>query len=239
MLPYRYHHSVDFCQFLWVEHNRMDRTLVSHYMFLLFTSAFLSYWYLDQALAHYIHASGINVSNTFFNAVTQFGDSKYPLIATFLLYLIYRKSDKLFARKNLYVFSAVAVSGLIVDIIKVIAGRMRPELLFDTHQYGFSGFKFESSFYSFPSGHSATAFSFFVALALLNPKYKLLFLASAILIVLSRIILLQHYLSDVAIGSAIGAFFAYGIYHQYYLHAKSVRRFSLVAYKRSLSKSFV
>lgn len=216
----------------------MNRALISNYMFLLFVSAFLSYWYLDQALAHYIYQSGINVSNTFFNAVTQFGDSKYPLIATFLLYLIYRKSDKLFARKNLYVFSAVAISGLIVDIIKVIAGRMRPELLFDTHQYGFSGFKFESSFYSFPSGHSATAFAFFIALSLLNPKYKPLFLVLAILIVLSRIILLQHYLSDVAIGSAIGAFCAYGIYYRYYLRANSVRRFSLVFYKRSLSKSF-
>lgn len=217
----------------------MDRTLVSNYLFLLFTSALLSYWYLDQALAHYIHQSGINVSNTFFNAVTQFGDAKYPLIGTFFLYLIYRKSDKLFARKNLYVFSAVAISGLIVDIIKVIAGRMRPELLFDTHKYGFSGFKFESSFYSFPSGHSATAFAFFVALALLNPKYKSLFVASALLIVLSRIILLQHYLSDVAIGSAIGAFCAYGIYHRYYLRAKSVRRFSLISYKRSLVRNLI
>ncbi len=216
----------------------MNRTLVSNYVFLLFAFAFLSYWYLDQAVAHYIHASKINESNTFFNAVTQFGDSKYPLIGTFLLYLIYRKSDKLFARKNLYLFSVVAISGLIVDVIKVVAGRMRPELLFDAHQYGFSGFKFESSFYSFPSGHSATAFSFFIALALLNPKYKSLFVASALLIVISRIVLLQHYLSDVAIGSAIGAFCAYGIYHRYYLQAKSVRKFSFVSYKRSLSKNF-
>lgn len=216
----------------------MDRTLVSNYLFLLFAFAFLSYWYLDQALAHYIHETGVNVSNTFFNGVTQFGDAKYPLIGTFFLYLIYRKRDKLFARKNLYVFSAVAISGLIVDIVKVIAGRMRPELLFDAQQYGFGGFKFESSFYSFPSGHSATAFSFFIAISLLNPKYKYPFLILAVLIVLSRIILLQHYLSDVAVGSAIGAFCAYWIYHRYYLRAKSVRRFSLVSYKRSLSKNF-
>ncbi|MDD2950897.1 MAG: phosphatase PAP2 family protein [Sulfuricurvum sp.] len=216
----------------------MNRALISNYMFLLFASAFLSYWYVDQALALYIHTLGINVSNTFFHAVTQFGDSKYPLLGTFLFYLIYRKSDKHFARKNLYIFSTVAISGLIVDIVKVIAGRMRPELFFENQQYGFSGFKFESAFYSFPSGHSATAFSFFIALALLNPKYKPLFIALALLIVLSRIILLQHYLSDVAIGSAIGAFSSYWIYHRYYLHAKSVRRFSLVSYKRSLSKSF-
>jgi membrane-associated phospholipid phosphatase len=216
----------------------MDKTLISNYMFVLFVSAFLSYWYVDQTLAFYIHQSGIHLSNTFFHAVTQLGDSTYSLIGTFLLYVFYRKKDKLFARKNLFIFSAVAISGLIVDIIKVIAGRMRPELLFDAHQYGFNGFKFDSAFYSFPSGHSATAFSFFIALALLNPKYKSLFVVSALLIVFSRIILLHHYFSDVLIGSGIGAFCSYWIYHRYYLLAKSVRRFSLVSYKRTLNKSF-
>jgi undecaprenyl-diphosphatase len=58
--------------------------------------------------------------------------------------------------------------------------------------------------YSFPSGHSITAFAVAVSLGLFYPELQVCLLAAASLIAASRIILGMHFLSDVLAGSAIG-----------------------------------
>src|ERR1700728_2260967 len=58
--------------------------------------------------------------------------------------------------------------------------------------------------YSFPSGHSITAFAVAISLGLFYPFLWSLLLVVAFLIAVSRIILGMHFLSDVLAGSAIG-----------------------------------
>ena len=58
--------------------------------------------------------------------------------------------------------------------------------------------------YSFPSGHSITAFGIAIAVGLFYPELQVCLLAAAFLIAASRIILGMHFLSDVLAGSAIG-----------------------------------
>jgi undecaprenyl-diphosphatase len=58
--------------------------------------------------------------------------------------------------------------------------------------------------YSFPSGHSITAFAVAVTLGLFYPFLQPCLLALALLIAASRIILGMHFLSDVIAGSALG-----------------------------------
>jgi undecaprenyl-diphosphatase len=58
--------------------------------------------------------------------------------------------------------------------------------------------------FSFPSGHSMTAFSILVSVGHFYPELQLLFLVLALSIAASRIILGMHYLTDVAAGAAIG-----------------------------------
>ena len=59
--------------------------------------------------------------------------------------------------------------------------------------------------YSFPSGHSITAFAIAISIGLFYPQLQGCLLAIAFLIAGSRIILGMHFLSDVLAGSAIGA----------------------------------
>jgi undecaprenyl-diphosphatase len=59
--------------------------------------------------------------------------------------------------------------------------------------------------YSFPSGHSITAFAVAVALGGFYPFLLPCLLTLAFLIAASRIILGMHFLSDVIAGSALGA----------------------------------
>ena len=58
--------------------------------------------------------------------------------------------------------------------------------------------------YSFPSGHSITAFAVAVTVGLFYPFLQPCLLVLALLIAASRIILGMHFLSDVVAGSALG-----------------------------------
>lgn len=67
--------------------------------------------------------------------------------------------------------------------------------------------------YSFPSGHSITAFAVAVSVGSFYPDLQLALLAAAFLIASSRIILGMHFLSDVVAGSLIGATLGFAFFH--------------------------
>jgi undecaprenyl-diphosphatase len=67
--------------------------------------------------------------------------------------------------------------------------------------------------YSFPSGHSITAFAVAMSIGLFYPQLQGCLLAVALLIAGSRIILGMHFLSDVLAGSAIGVILGISSFH--------------------------
>lgn len=71
--------------------------------------------------------------------------------------------------------------------------------------------------YSFPSGHSITAFAVAVSVGLFYPELMVSLLTAALLIAASRIILGMHFLSDVIVGSGIGVTLAVISFHIFYL----------------------
>ncbi|HUA01243.1 MAG TPA: phosphatase PAP2 family protein, partial [Candidatus Aquilonibacter sp.] len=71
--------------------------------------------------------------------------------------------------------------------------------------------------YSFPSGHSITAFAIAIAIGLFYPYLQVCLLVVALLIASSRIILGMHFLSDVIAGSAIGILLGFTSFHVFTL----------------------
>lgn len=63
--------------------------------------------------------------------------------------------------------------------------------------------------FSFPSGHTITAFAVSVPLALVYPALALPLLFAALSVAASRIVLGMHFLSDVVAGAALGAALGY------------------------------
>lgn len=108
-----------------------------------------------------------------------------------------------------YLFLAVAIPGLLVNLVKITAGRARPKLLATEGFYGFEPFNVLPDFHSFPSGHSQTAFCAALALAAFWPRGRRALLFIAGLVAIARMVLGAHFLSDV-VTSALLAFIIVG-----------------------------
>jgi len=139
----------------------------------------------------------------FFKYVTWLGDGAMIfVVAGFLLFVSYR---------HFFAFlSGSLLSTGVVSLIKkvLLTGVYRPMKYFsmyETYNLHFvEGVKLHS-FNSFPSGHTAVAFSVFLMLLLLvknNPAKLVLFFA-AVIVSYSRIYLSQHFMIDLTAGALI------------------------------------
>lgn len=164
-----------------------------------------SFFAADQPIALWIHDNlQTGPITNLFAAITVLGDSLWSLLLGLFLFIAGRGRNQRLAISGHFLMATVATSGIVVDIIKFISGRSRPALLFSEHIATFSFFRTEHLWTSFPSGHSATAWSIAMFLALLFPKWRHLSILFGVLVAASRVVLNYHYLSDVIIGSYLG-----------------------------------
>jgi len=102
-----------------------------------------------------------------------------------------------------FLFLAIAASGIVVDVLKVVFGRARPKLFIQANIYDFSGLSWHPDHWSFPSGHSATIVALMTALWYLWPQHLLFYTLAATIVAASRIVICAHYPSDVLAGALI------------------------------------
>ena len=140
----------------------------------------------------------------FFKYVTNLGDGAMIAILTIVLLVIrYRYAI-------IFLSGSLLTAGIINLLKKVLLGDIfRPSKyfeLYETYQLHFvEGVKLHS-FYSFPSGHTGTAFNLFFMLALISPGkgLKLFWFFMATVVGYSRVYLSQHFLIDITVGSILG-----------------------------------
>jgi membrane-associated phospholipid phosphatase len=107
------------------------------------------------------------------------------------------------ASRLMFVFAAIALSGLAVDLIKVLVGRTRPYLWRDGGVYHFAPPGWSSLYQSFPSGHSANVVAAALATGLLVPAWRWPLLGLAGLLALTRLAVGAHFPSDLLGGAAV------------------------------------
>lgn len=189
------------------------------YWSLMLYAAFgiFAYFYLDIPVASFFRVYEDSFFEDFFTTLSIAGESHWFIAGGFVVYLIYRKKNEIYAKRALFLFFSVGLSGIISGIIKGTAGRYRPVKFFKENLYGFDGWHFnEYKFNSFPSGHTTTAFAVGVALAIMFPKYKVYFILFGFFIAFTRISTTVHYLSDTIAGAFIGSVVAVFLYKKYF-----------------------
>lgn len=124
------------------------------------------------------------------------------------------------ARKRAWIFMivAMATSGIAGVALKFLIGRDRPRFLFEDGGLAtFHPFRINTGDSSFPSGHAQSICSAMLALALIYPPLRPVFLVAAALITASRVIIGAHYASDVLGGAWLAV--AAVLYWRYHFEA--------------------
>ncbi len=136
----------------------------------------------------------------YFKFATMIGDGIFIILLSLIL-VLFR------SRIAIILGFAYTSTGMIAQILKRIFDTPRPKVFLGA-LYGlyYTPGVEVLSFHSFPSGHSATAFSAFLIFSyytknqFLKPAYFIIALSVAV----SRVYLLQHFLVDIYFGSIIG-----------------------------------
>jgi membrane-associated phospholipid phosphatase len=109
----------------------------------------------------------------------------------------------------LFAFWAIALSGILVNMLKLLFARARPKLLDASGAYDFfSRWGTGYDFTSFPSGHATTMGALAGILVLWFPRLSALTLPFCIALAGSRVAAGAHFPSDVIIGFFLGFLFS-------------------------------
>jgi len=157
----------------------------------------------------------------FFRTVTDVGRSNWMLIPTgaaIALALVLRQRHVGFRNSAAYgliastigfVFVSVGGAGLIANLANNIIGRARPKLFDTMGPLEFKMFAFDPDYASLPSGHATNIFALATVIAILWPRGRVLLYSLAAWIAASRVLIGQHYITDVVLGAIIGTAFPY------------------------------
>lgn len=155
-------------------------------------------------------------ARNFFRAVTDIGRSYWMLIPTacaIALALVLRRRHIGFRNSAAYgliastigfVFASVGVAVIIANLAKNIIGRARPKLFDTMGPLEFKLFAFSPDYASLPSGHATNIFALATVIAILWPRGRVLLYTVAAWIAASRVLIGQHYFTDVVLGAILG-----------------------------------
>ena len=155
----------------------------------------------------WMNAQHTAFGDVFFRFATYLGDG--VLVGIIILLLLFVR-----CRYAFLMLVAMVLNTAVIQWLKHFYNHPRPSLVFqDLSLQYVEGVKLYQHF-GFPSGHTAAAFGVYTLLALFsgNKISGLMYGATALLVGLSRIYLMQHFLEDVLLGATIGSGISFLIY---------------------------
>jgi membrane-associated phospholipid phosphatase len=186
-----------------ISFNRIKKLiLISFPIVVLF--CIIGFLFLDLIVAKYCASTfADNKIRRILKDISKFGISTFYLLFAAVCFVVFKfiKKKRIWSNRALFVFLSISFSGILVLIIKFIFGRYRPRMFFAEQLYGFQFFQLKGKLTSFPSGHASTIVALMLALYFISPKYRVIYFAIAFVIVISRVLVFQHYLTDVVFAS--------------------------------------
>ena len=176
------------------------------WLFLIVLSSFFLFNYGNHEFSLLVNQNHNELLDFFFKYVTDLGHGAFVFIMAFVF---------LFIKKDVGISALISllITTIFVTILKrgVYSTELRPcyhfKSLIDNGTWNLvEGIELHIK-YSFPSGHTASAFCILISLCFLlnNNFYSLFFIGLAFTVGFSRVYLSQHFLIDVIIGAIIGS----------------------------------
>jgi undecaprenyl-diphosphatase len=159
-------------------------------------------FYLDAGARNWMKGHQNPSVRVWMQAVSWYGDwPGHVALGLALLGIAYWRGNKYWTRVFLAMLVACALAGISARVVKIAAGRARPNVQTEA---GWNGPRFSARYHAFPSGHTAASTAFFATLAFVSWRIGLGLMAIPILIAFSRMYVAAHYLSDVVGAILIG-----------------------------------
>lgn len=162
---------------------------------------------VDQTLALYFKQPELTWLWLAARNVTNVGLSEHYFAGSLLLYIFARWVRPNFTQLREWsrnFFFALITSGIFVQVVKMCVGRQRPHKSVDCNPFVFHPFTAHWDFHSFASGHTQVMFTVATMLAIAFPRAKWLFFFVAAIFGFTRVIIQDHFLSDVIGGALVG-----------------------------------
>lgn len=183
--------------------------LFLHLVFLIVGGILIAFYEKGDEIL-YFNSLHTSFFNEFFKWITRLGES--PALFFILLVAVFMGYGRglLLSLNALLVFAAVQLFKRVL-----FADQVRPAAFFE----GKAPLDFVQGVevfrdHSFPSGHTAAAFALFFMLNILikDKRWSPVFFILALLVGISRVYLLQHFLRDVYFGSLLGVLITAAFY---------------------------
>lgn len=190
-----------------------NRWFLFPFLLLWLATGYFQLIYSQTQLSIFINQLWHPIYDVLFKYTTHMGDGLFSGLFTLIML-------PFSLRKALLIFLSYCLSGIIVLFFKCILMPRTPrpaivmeDLLPTLHTI--SDVKLHS-YASFPSGHTTSAFALFAMLAMFSPNCftRFICLVIAIVVALSRVYLLQHFMIDIYVGSVLGILSSFFIFHQ-------------------------
>lgn len=143
------------------------------------------------------HKAKCNFLDKFMTFITYIGSVPFGVSFCIISLILTNFSVKSFGFKLTF---AMILSTLLSNVIKKSVNRIRPYI----KSNNLNAIKIGVDNYSFPSGHTTSAFTMSTMLSLFFPRLSLIFIILSTLVGVSRMYLCVHYPTDVAFGTFLG-----------------------------------
>ncbi len=169
-------------------------------LFILLVTIAILYW--DRPLAEYFYSMHLKARFPIVHWFSNMGAAILYLVGLPLMALVYRYlvRNKTIEMRWWFLWCCVLVPSTINGFLKIVIGRARPQLWIESHTQGVFGWGLNGLFHSCPSGHTTAVMGMLIGLVILFPRYRYVWLFLAIALVMTRVLLARHYLSDVLIS---------------------------------------
>ena len=174
----------------------------------------------DQTAAEWVKAHDSKTFKHIAGFLSRWGDwPELMLFGCIGLALARIARSRVVCKFLLCMMIAASISGALVNSVRLLTGRARPNNTEATQEWnglwrGGEFLLFKSKYHSFPSGHTGTAFAFFGVLLFAHRPRGWWALLAAAAIAWSRVYLNVHHLSDIVTGALIGLVTAFFVWEQ-------------------------